>query len=148
VPELTITEVARQAGLQPSAIRYYEQIGLLPAAQRISGRRRYDTTVLYRLAVIQRARQSGFTLDEIRTLFFGFQSVTPASERWRQLSRRKLQELDNLLDGIRTMRGLLKKMMENCRCDTLDECGKGIFRRECAEGAGQPRPAVRRRSRF
>jgi MerR family redox-sensitive transcriptional activator SoxR len=148
VPELTITEVARQAGLQPSAIRYYEQIGLLPAAQRISGRRRYDTTVLYRLAVIQRARRTGFTLDEIRTLFFGFQSVTPASERWRRLSRSKLAELDELLDGIRAMRGLLKRMMENCRCETLDECGKGIFRRACAEGAGQTRAAVRRGSRF
>jgi MerR family redox-sensitive transcriptional activator SoxR len=148
VPELTITEVARQAGLQPSAIRYYEQIGLLPAAQRMSGRRRYDTTVLYRLAVIQRARLSGFTLDEIRTLFFGFQSVTPASERWRRLSRKKLAELDDLLEGIRTMRGLLKRMMENCRCGTLDECGKGIFRRACAEGAEQTRPAERRRYRF
>ena len=148
MPELTITEVARQAGLQPSAIRYYEQIGLLPAAQRISGRRRYDTTVLYKLAVIQRARQSGFTLDEIRTLFFGFQNVTPASERWKRLSLSKLAELDDLLDGIRTMRGLLKRMMENCRCGTLDECGKGIFRRGCAEGKGQSRPGVRPRSRF
>jgi MerR family transcriptional regulator, redox-sensitive transcriptional activator SoxR len=148
MPPLTITEVARQVGLQPSAIRYYEQIGLLPAAERISGRRRYDTTVLYRLAVIQRARQSGFTLDEIRTLFFGFQSATPASERWMRLSRSKLAELDDLLEGIKTMRGLLKRMMENCRCGTLDECGKGMFRRARAEGAGQLRIAVRRRSRF
>lgn len=60
--QLTISQVARQVGLQPSAIRYYEQIGILLSAQRIGGMRRYDTTVLRRLAVIQRARQTGFTL--------------------------------------------------------------------------------------
>ena len=128
MPQLTISEVARQVGLQPSAIRYYERIGILPPAQRISGQRRYDTTVLYRLAVIQWARQVGFTLEEIRQLFFGFRNVTRASERWQKLSRRKLVELDVLMNGIKTVRRLLKKMMQNCRCDTLEQCGKGIFR--------------------
>jgi MerR family redox-sensitive transcriptional activator SoxR len=128
VPQLTISDVARQVGVQPSAIRYYEQIGLLPPAQRMSGQRRYDTTALYRLAIIQRARQLGFTLEEIRQLFFGFRNTTRASERWQKLSRRKLEELDRLMDGIKTVRHLLKKMMQNCRCDTLDQCGKGIFR--------------------
>ena len=92
--------MAQQIGLQPSAIRYYEQIGILLPAQRVSGQRRYDTTVLYRLAVIQRTRQSGFTLDEIRQLFFGFGNVTRASERWQKLSRRKLAELDILMESI------------------------------------------------
>jgi MerR family redox-sensitive transcriptional activator SoxR len=128
MPQLTISEVARQVGLQASAIRYYERIGILLPAQRISGQRRYDTTVLYRLAVIQRARQIGFTLEEIRQLFFGFRKVTKASERWQELSRRKLAELDGLMDGIKTMQRLLKKMMRNCRCESLDQCGKGIFR--------------------
>jgi MerR family transcriptional regulator, redox-sensitive transcriptional activator SoxR len=135
---LTISHVARQVGLQPSAIRYYEQIGLLPAAQRMSGQRRYDTTVLYRLAIIQMARQLGFTLDEIRQLFFGFRNVTRASERWQTLSRKKLGELDRLMDGIKTVRRLLKKMMQNCRCDTLEQCGKGIFRSGCADVAVKP----------
>src|SRR5438067_7532142 len=126
--ELTISEVARQVGLQASAIRYYESIGLLPRAPRISGQRRYDTTALYRLAIIQHARRLGFSLSEIRLLFFGFRNVTRASERWRTLSQRKLAELDRLMDGIKAVRGLLKKMMTKCRCDTLDECGKGIFR--------------------
>ena len=129
--QLTISEVARRIGLQPSAIRYYERIGILLPGQRISGQRRYDTTVLYRLAVIQRARQIGFTLDEIRQLFFGFRNVTRASERWQKLSRRKLSELDGLMDGIKTMRRLLKKMMQDCRCQSLDQCGKGIFRNGC-----------------
>ena len=128
MPQLTISEVARQVGLQASAIRYYERIGILLPAQRISGQRRYNTTVLYRLAVIQRARQIGFTLDEIRQLFFGFRNVTRASERWQKLSRRKLAELDGLMDGIKTMQRLLKKMLQSCRCESLDECGKEMFR--------------------
>jgi MerR family transcriptional regulator, redox-sensitive transcriptional activator SoxR len=127
MPELTISEVARQIGLQASAIRYYEKIGLLPRAPRIGGQRRYDTTALYRLAIIQRARQLGFTLTEIRGLFFGFRDVTRPSERWRTLSQRKLAELDQLTDGIKAVRAVLKKLGTNCRCDTLDQCGKGIF---------------------
>ena len=127
MPLLTISEVARQIGVQPSAIRYYERIGLLPPAQRMSGQRRYDSNVLYRLAMVQHARQLGFTLEEIRQLFFGFRNVTRASERWHKLSQRKLAELDVLMDGIRTVRRLLKKMAQDCRCDTLDQCGKGIF---------------------
>src|ERR1700732_226272 len=75
MPELTISQVARQVGLQASAVRYYERIGLLPRAPRRSGQRRYDTTALYRLAIIQRARQLGFTLTEIRYLFFGFRDI-------------------------------------------------------------------------
>jgi MerR family redox-sensitive transcriptional activator SoxR len=125
--QLTISQVARQIRLRPSAIRYYERIGLLPPAERLSGQRRYDPTVLYRLAIIQRARQLGFTLTEIRHLFFGFRDITRASERWRTLSQRKLAELDHLLDGIKAVRGVLKKLMTKCRCDTLDQCGKGIF---------------------
>ena len=128
MPQLTISQVARQIRLRPSAIRYYEQIGLLPPAHRLSGQRRYDPRVLYRLAIIQRARQLGFTLAEIRYLFFGFRDVTRASERWRALSQRKLAELEHLMDGIQAVRGLLKQLMTKCRCDTLDQCGERIFR--------------------
>ena len=128
MPQLTISQVARQIRLRPSAIRYYERIGLLPPAQRLSGQRRYDQGVLYRLAIIQRSRQLGFTLAEIRSLFFGFREVTRASERWRTLSQRKLAELEHLMNGIKTVRGLLEQLMTTCRCDTLDQCGKGISR--------------------
>jgi MerR family transcriptional regulator, redox-sensitive transcriptional activator SoxR len=128
MPELTISEVARQVGLQPSAIRYYERIGLLPPPPRISGQRRYDSMVLNRLAVVQRARQLGFSLEEIRQLFFSFPRDAQASERWRKLSQAKLAELDDLMDEIENVRGLLKRMMKNCHCETLDQCGTGILR--------------------
>ena len=125
--QLTISQVARQLRLRPSAIRYYESIGLLPPAERQSGQRRYDLTVLYRLAIIQRARQLGFTLSEIRHLFFGFRDVTRPSQRWRTLSEKKLAELDDLMDGIKVVRGVLRKLMSKCRCDTLDQCGRGML---------------------
>jgi MerR family transcriptional regulator, redox-sensitive transcriptional activator SoxR len=127
MPQLAISEVARMVGLRPSAIRYYEQIGILPSAQRMSGQRRYDTTVLHRLAVIQHARQTGFSLDEIRELFFGFESGTRASARWQKLSQRKLTELEAVIDRTKAMQRLLVRLQDGCRCDTLDECGKGLL---------------------
>ena len=108
---------------------YYEKLGLLPAPERVSGQRRYDKTVLYRLAVIQGARQAGFRLNEIRTLFFGFQQGTRAEARWRRLADRKLAELDTLTGQIRSMRVLLNKMKTKCHCSTLEICGKAIFER-------------------
>jgi MerR family redox-sensitive transcriptional activator SoxR len=144
MPQLTISQVARQIRLRPSAIRYYERIGLLPRAERLSGQRRYDASVLYRLAIIQRARQLGFSLSEIRHLFFGFRDVTRPSERWRTLSQRKLAELDQLMDGIKAVRSLLRKLMTKCHCDTLDQCGKGIFQRMDKDFVARPILASRR----
>lgn len=141
--QLNISEVAREVGLRPSAIRYYERIGLLPPAERKSKQRRYDTA-LYRLAIIQRARQLGFTLDEIRQLFFDFGAVARASERWQQLCRRKLAELDELMNSLKAVQRLLKKVMQNCRCETLDQCGKGIFRSAGGNFPVKPLPASRR----
>jgi MerR family redox-sensitive transcriptional activator SoxR len=147
MPQLSISEVAQQVGLRSSAIRYYEQIGLLPPPQRVGKQRRYDTTVLYRLAIIQRARQLGFTLGEIRELFFGFGKITRASARWQKLSRRKLAELDSLAAGIKAVSSLLKRMMQNCQCETLDQCGKGIFRSASGFVPGKPLIAKRRSGR-
>jgi len=138
MPELLISEVARQIGLKASAIRYYERIGILPPARRTSGQRRYDATVLYRLAVVQRARQMGFSLDEIRRLFFGFRQNTTASDRWKKLSERKLADLESLATQITEMQRLLKSMMEHCHCDALDQCGKGMFQKQCARELQPP----------
>ena len=123
---LTISQVASRFGLRASALRYYEQIGILPAALRVSGQRRYDTAALRRLAVIQRAREIGFALSDIRELFCGFRPGVPASHRWQQLSRRKLLEIEHLLQRLQTMKTLLTRM-ESCKCDALDECGAAIL---------------------
>jgi MerR family redox-sensitive transcriptional activator SoxR len=137
---LTISEVARQVGLKPSAIRYYEQIGILPRPQRMGGQRRYDNSVLYRLALVQQSRQMGFTLDEIRKLFFGFWTNTPVSERWKRLSTRKLAELSELAEQIKTMQLLLTRISERCSCNELDQCGKSIFQGMCGDNKIASRP--------
>jgi MerR family redox-sensitive transcriptional activator SoxR len=134
---LSISEVARQVGLRPSAIRYYEQLRILPTARRVSGQRRYDVAVLHQLAVLRRAQQSGFTLDEIRQLFFGFGRSTPISARWNKIAERKLLELDARMKEIQSMKDLLRGLQSCCRCETVDQCGAGILR------GGLPKARVR-----
>ena len=124
--DLAISEVARVFGLRTSAIRYYEEIGILPPAMRKNGQRRYDKSALFRLAVVQRARETGFTLEEIRELFFGFPSGTPPPKRWHQLSQRKIAELRERMRRLKLMEALLKRV-ENCRCNALEECGEKIL---------------------
>jgi MerR family redox-sensitive transcriptional activator SoxR len=122
---LTISQAARAVGLRPSAIRYYEQIGILRPAARVRGQRRYDDAALYRLAVIQRSRQLGFTLPEIRTLFFAFKEEVPAAPRWRELSERKLEELDRLVEGVSHLQALLRAQ-GTCGCGSLEDCGRWL----------------------
>jgi MerR family transcriptional regulator, redox-sensitive transcriptional activator SoxR len=124
----SISELGRQVGLRASAIRYYEQIGILEPARRVSGQRRYDRRVLYRLAVVRRAQEAGFTLDEIRELFFGFSQSTPISQRWKKIAERNLVELDARIEKIQSMRRLLKKLESCCECETVERCGAGIIR--------------------
>src|SRR5690606_12602632 len=96
--DLTIGEVARRAGVQTSAIRYYESVGLLSPPKRVNGRRRYDPTVLRRLALIQLARQAGFRIGELQVLFSGFSVDTPASARWQKLATAKVTEMDAIIE--------------------------------------------------
>jgi MerR family redox-sensitive transcriptional activator SoxR len=127
---LTISEAARRLGIRSSTIRYYEEIGILPPPHRFNGQRRYDEKVLYRLAVIQHAQRAGFSLPEIRKLFFGFRNEARPSERWKKLASKKLAELDEMMQQIETMRSLLLK---SCDCAALDECGSKILRKQCGD---------------
>jgi MerR family redox-sensitive transcriptional activator SoxR len=141
----SISEIGRKVGLRTSAIRYYEQIGILEPAPRVSGQRRYDHTVLYRLAVVRTAQEAGFTLDEIRQLFFGFVPSTPVSQRWKKIAERKLVELDARIEEIRSMRKLLKKLETCCECETVERCGAGILG-ITRRAPGDRRPLPQKRS--
>lgn len=121
---MTIGEVAKRSGLRPSAIRYYERVGLLPKPARASGQRRYDSRILSRLAVLKRAKNCGFTLDEVRQFFND--SGRP-SERWQRVGRQKVVELDALIDQIRGMKDLI---VRRCQCADLDECGRRLLASE------------------
>ena len=123
--ELMIGEVARRTGLRTSAIRYYEDCSLISPARRVSGSRRYDDSVVERLALIAFAKAAGFSLREIRRLLSGFREGTSAAERWSKLARAKLAELDIAAKRIETMRGILQHALR-CGCLDLDECGRRI----------------------
>lgn len=117
---LTIGEVAEATGLSGSAIRYYERVGLLERPAREGGWRRYDRSAVRLLNAIRFAKRAGFSLDEIRTLLYGFPAETPPPERWRSLARRKLAEVEELIADAETMRSLL---CEGLACDcSLRDC--------------------------
>lgn len=118
---LTIGDVARRAGLNTSAIRYYERAGLLPPPARVNGQRRYHEDVLTHLAVVRMAQEAGFTIAEIGTLVTGFPEGTPASERWREMATHKLPEVEAMIDRLHLMRLVLVESLA-CTCLTLDAC--------------------------
>ena len=124
---MTIGEVAKQAGLNASAIRFYEKAGLLPRATRSSGQRRYDQRILPRLALLDWAKGCGFTLQEIRELF-GKSGEAPLSQRMQKLCGQKIQELDAQARRITWMRDLLERA-QKCRCIDVEECGGRILKR-------------------
>jgi len=118
---LTIGQVAREAGLRASAIRYYESIALLPAPERSGGQRRYDAAILERLAFIGAARGLGFSLDEIRALLGGGEADAPLAARWQGLAHRKLGEIDRVLAEATLIQRALREGLE-CRCTDLASC--------------------------
>jgi MerR family redox-sensitive transcriptional activator SoxR len=130
--DLPIGEVARRAGIRPSALRYYESIHLLPAPRRVHGRRRYDETTVQMLRVIQLAQQAGFTVAEIQTLLHGFAPDTPPAARWQPLARQKLRELDALIDRAQRMKQVLETGL-NCGCLRLEDCGIVLEKGYCEE---------------
>jgi MerR family transcriptional regulator, redox-sensitive transcriptional activator SoxR len=120
-----IGEVAQRAGVRPSALRYYEGIGLLPRPERTNGQRRYDGEVLRevldRLGVVRVAQQAGFTITEIGVLLDGFSEDTPPSERWRVLASEKLPEVEALVDRALGIKRLLERGLR-CECLRLEDC--------------------------
>jgi MerR family redox-sensitive transcriptional activator SoxR len=118
---LTIGEVARQVGLNTSAIRYYESIGVLPDPQRSGGQRRYTTEAIQQLHVIDVAKRAGFSLDDARLLLAATDGGEPAYAQLRELARRKLPEVDALISRAQAMRDWLSTA-SGCNCETLDVC--------------------------
>lgn len=118
---LNIGELARQVGVQTSAIRYYEEIGLMPLPPRIGGWRSYDSSMVDRLQVIHTAREMGFSIEEIRTLLDGFPQATVPSERWRNLAEDKLPHLTEIIARATALKNLLEAGL-NCTCDDIELC--------------------------
>lgn len=117
---LSIGELAGLAGINTSALRYYERLGLVEPVERVSGRRRYDAAALDRLRTIAAAKQAGFSLEEVRRLLAGADSGRGAEEL-RRLAVRKLPEVEALIGRAERIREWLL-LAEQCKCGSLDVC--------------------------
>jgi MerR family transcriptional regulator, redox-sensitive transcriptional activator SoxR len=118
---LSIGEVAREAGINVSAVRYYERHGLLPKAERVSGQRRFDGEAVQRLGVIEVAKQAGFSLEEVRVLLDSIDDGAPAHRELRALAERKLPEVEALIKRAQAMQAWLTTATA-CGCGSLEEC--------------------------
>jgi MerR family transcriptional regulator, redox-sensitive transcriptional activator SoxR len=119
---LTIGEVSRRAGVAATTLRYYEQIGLIPAPARLGGQRRYDGSVLTRLEVIRLCKSAGFALEEIQLLFADDAPGRPVS---RALAEAKLAEIDAQMESLARARAVIEWGMR-CTCPSIDDCTCGI----------------------
>lgn len=122
---MAIGEVANEAGVQPSTLRYYESIGLLPLAKRVGGKRRYTAEAIDRLGVIQIAKKAGFTLSEIKMLLSGFSETEPPSARWKIMAQEKIEQVEALIERAQGMKRLLMEGLE-CECLRMEECANFI----------------------
>ena len=120
-PPLTIGEVAALAGKNPSSIRYYEQIGLLPEPERVNGRRRYGHDTVRTLAVIETGQRAGLALDEIKVLVSVSPDDSASIDRLREVATRKLPEVVALIERSELVRDWLE-CAARCECPNLTEC--------------------------
>jgi MerR family transcriptional regulator, redox-sensitive transcriptional activator SoxR len=117
----SIGELSRRTAKAPSAIRHYEQIGLVPAPARVSGRRRYTEDDVRSLAVIGTAQRAGLTLDEIKLLLEAEPGDRQAVDQLRGVAERKLPEVDAMIERALVVRRWLDAAAR-CECPSLDEC--------------------------
>ena len=120
---MNIGQAARQTGLSAKMIRYYESIELLPAAGRTdSGYRQYDAQDLHRLAFIKRARDLGFSLEEVSKLLTLWQDRQRASADVKALAAGHIDALNRKIAELNSLRDSLQELMEHCHGDQRPDC--------------------------
>jgi MerR family redox-sensitive transcriptional activator SoxR len=144
---MSIGQVAARSGVAPSALRYYEQQGLLAAERAPGGARRYPRSVLRRLAFIRAAQNVGLSLTEVRTALATLPEGHPPSARdWARLSRAWRDRLDEQIAALERLRDGLTSCI-GCGCLSLTRCTlSNPGDAAAAEGAGARwlPPALRR----
>jgi MerR family redox-sensitive transcriptional activator SoxR len=118
---MKIGELAGRAGLNASAIRYYEAEGLLAAAHRVGRQRRYADDAALRVLLIRFASEMGFTLGEIKIFLGGLRDDAPVGPRWRKLAERKIEEVERTIERAVRLKALLRHLMR-CSCGSLGIC--------------------------
>jgi MerR family redox-sensitive transcriptional activator SoxR len=119
---LTVSDVAQRSGFAPSALRFYEREGLLAATRTAGNQRRYERSVLRRLAFIRAARNVGLSLDEVAAALATLpESRTPTRADWARLSRAWRQRLDDQIAALSRLREGLDSCI-GCGCLSLKKC--------------------------
>src|SRR3954452_8378567 len=102
---LTVGDVAHRSGFAASALRFYEREGLISATRTSGGQRRYQRSVLRRLAFIRAARNVGVSLDEVRAELAQLPAGrTPTKADWTRISRDWRQRLDEQIQALQALR--------------------------------------------
>ena len=120
---MNIGQAAARSGLSAKMIRYYESIGLLQAARRgDSGYRHYEQTDLNRLVFIKRARDLGFSLEEVGQLLALWQDRQRASADVKALARAHVDDLNRRIAELVGLRDSLQQLVEHCHGDDRPDC--------------------------
>jgi len=120
---LTIGLLAEQTGTKVETIRFYEKCGLLPEPSRTAGNyRSYEPAHLNRLSFIRRARDLGFSLDQVRALLDLSDDRGRSCEAIDAIAKEHLAEVDRKIADLRALRRELGNMIDQCRCGTVAEC--------------------------
>jgi MerR family transcriptional regulator, redox-sensitive transcriptional activator SoxR len=109
--EMSIGEVARRAGLRPSAIRYYESMRVLPAPRMVNTKRRYTADIFPLLTLIRIAQEAGFTVDEMRLVLNNQQGDAQLRGGWRVLAHQKLLEVEQRMQRLARMKHILEEAL-------------------------------------
>ncbi len=118
---MKIGELARRTGLNASAIRYYERMGLLAAPYRTGGQRRYPAEAIHRVLLIRFAGEMGFTLAEIKIFLSGLRDNSPVGPRWRKLAVHKIKEAERTIERSLRLKSLFQHLL-CCHCASLQDC--------------------------
>jgi MerR family redox-sensitive transcriptional activator SoxR len=134
---LSIGDLASRSGVAASALRFYEDRGLIGSDRTGGGQRRYARATLRRIATIRAAQAVGLSLDEIRAALETLPNGrTPTARDWQRLSRSWRRELDRRIAELQRLRDDLTGCI-GCGCLSLDRCA--LFNAQdtvAAEGPG------------
>ena len=120
---LSIGDLARAAGTKAETVRYYERIGLLPAPARTSGNyRAYARSHLERLSFIRRARDLGFSLDQVRALLRLADDRSQSCVEVDRIAKLHLTEVERKIADLASLGEELRQLIEKCRHGTIAEC--------------------------
>jgi MerR family transcriptional regulator, redox-sensitive transcriptional activator SoxR len=119
---LTIGEVARRSGVASSALRFYEERGLIASVRAGSGHRRYPRSVLRRIAFIVFAQRIGLTLEEIGAELTKLPADrSPTRQDWARLSGAWTKRVDQMIAQLQRLRDGLTQCI-GCGCLSIDKC--------------------------